>query len=133
MKCSSVWFAHSPDPSGRCHALREHLSSVSRLAANFARGLSWADEARLSGLIHAPSPAGVAPRVGAWIETFAGHPAQKNSGDATSQFIPALFPDSPSPDIFDQEADALVVRRVEPEHPGKNLLGLVKAFQPPEA
>lgn len=52
MGSNNEWFAHSANSSGRRHCLREHLASVSRLAAEFAEGLPWADEARFSGLLH---------------------------------------------------------------------------------
>lgn len=52
MGSDDSWFAHSRDSSGRRHELREHLTAVSRLAAYFADGLPWADEAQLSGILH---------------------------------------------------------------------------------
>ena len=45
----------------------------------------------------------------------------------------ALFPCCPCPDILGQESHSLVVRRVEPEHPVKDTLSLVKTSQAPQA
>jgi CRISPR-associated endonuclease/helicase Cas3 len=45
-------YAHSANRAGIQHRLRDHLSSVSRLAGEFAGNEPWADEARLAGLLH---------------------------------------------------------------------------------
>ncbi|MEW6038806.1 MAG: CRISPR-associated helicase Cas3' [Pseudomonadota bacterium] len=45
-------YAHSANRAGIRHRLRDHLSSVSRLAGEFAGSEPWADEARLAGLLH---------------------------------------------------------------------------------
>ena len=34
--------------------------------------------------------------------------------------------------VMDEEAHTLVVRRVEPEHAGKNLIGFFESAEPPE-
>jgi hypothetical protein len=47
-------------------------------------------------------------------------------------FIFALLPGSPCPDIIDQEAHALVVLRVEPEHPLEYGLNGFELIQPPK-
>ena len=46
------WFAHSGNNVGNWHPLREHLAEVGRLAQGFAGAVAWAEEARLSGLLH---------------------------------------------------------------------------------
>lgn len=46
------YFAHSANPVGRRHTLREHLGSVGAMAADFAQSTPWHSEARLAGLLH---------------------------------------------------------------------------------
>lgn len=46
------YFAHSENPSGHRHTLREHLSCVAVMAAEFAHGVPWQSEARLAGQLH---------------------------------------------------------------------------------
>ncbi|AJP48977.1 hypothetical protein PG1C_12190 [Rugosibacter aromaticivorans] len=47
-----LFHAHSANAVGIWHPLFDHLTSVSRLAREFAVATPWADEARLSGLLH---------------------------------------------------------------------------------
>lgn len=47
-----LFHAHSANTVGIWHPLFDHLTSVSRLAREFAAVTPWADEARLSGLLH---------------------------------------------------------------------------------
>ena len=44
--------AHSANSAGHRHSLREHLSCVAALAADFAQPATWQSEARLAGLLH---------------------------------------------------------------------------------
>ena len=46
------YFAHSANPTGHRHTLREHLGCVAALAADFAQKAPWQSEARLTGLLH---------------------------------------------------------------------------------
>ena len=46
------FLAHSANAFGHGHLLREHLTSVGRLAAAFASRTSWGSEAKLAGLLH---------------------------------------------------------------------------------
>ena len=46
------YFAHSANPTGHRHTLREHLGCVAALAADFAHRVPWQSEARLAGLLH---------------------------------------------------------------------------------
>jgi len=46
------YFAHSQNKRGDCHLLKDHLSSVARLAGGFLHGLKGEEEAYLSGLLH---------------------------------------------------------------------------------
>ncbi len=47
-----LFHAHSANAVGIWHPLFDHLTSVSRLAREFASATPWADEACLSGLLH---------------------------------------------------------------------------------
>lgn len=47
-----LFHAHSANAVGIWHPLFDHLTSVSSLAREFAATTPWADEARLSGLLH---------------------------------------------------------------------------------
>lgn len=47
-----TYYAHSENSVGKWHSLAEHLRSVSRLAGQFAESAGFADEARLTGLLH---------------------------------------------------------------------------------
>ncbi len=46
------YFAHSENPTGHRHTLREHLGCVAAMAAEFAHKVSWQSEARLAGQLH---------------------------------------------------------------------------------
>lgn len=46
------FFAHSANPAGRWHPLRDHLTAVGKLAAEFASALPWHEEAYLAGVLH---------------------------------------------------------------------------------
>lgn len=46
------YFAHSANPAGRWHPLKEHLAAVARMAAAHAGAAPWAEEAALAGLLH---------------------------------------------------------------------------------
>src|SRR5665213_2372242 len=46
------FYAHSENPIGVKHLLRDHLLSVSSLASEFLQGLPWQEDARLAGLLH---------------------------------------------------------------------------------
>jgi len=46
------FFAHSANPHGRWHPLRQHLNAVAMLAATFAEGSGLGDEAELAGKLH---------------------------------------------------------------------------------
>lgn len=46
------YFAHSANAVGVWHLLREHLSAVGELAAEFAGTSRWREEARLAGRLH---------------------------------------------------------------------------------
>lgn len=52
MNKRQTFFAHSANPCGHWHPLAEHLSSVGKLAAGFARGTDFEEEAGLAGLLH---------------------------------------------------------------------------------
>lgn len=45
-------YAHSANGAGKWHPLAEHLSGVAELAGKFAGMATWAEEARLAGLLH---------------------------------------------------------------------------------
>ncbi|MBX3618174.1 CRISPR-associated helicase Cas3' [Nitrosomonas sp.] len=45
-------YAHSANDLGNWHPLKEHLTSVARIAKHFSSGLEWQDEAHLAGLLH---------------------------------------------------------------------------------
>ena len=45
-------YAHSANPVGRWHLLKEHLTAVGKLAAIHGGVAPWADEAALAGLLH---------------------------------------------------------------------------------
>ncbi len=45
-------YAHSSNGTGRWHPLADHLSAVSRLAAEFSGCFQWREEAALAGLLH---------------------------------------------------------------------------------
>ena len=49
---AKMFYAHSANSIDKWHPLSEHLASVSHLAATFSGATSWADEARLAGLLH---------------------------------------------------------------------------------
>jgi len=46
------YFAHSQNKRGDWHLLKDHLSSVARLAGDFLHGLKGEEEAYLAGLLH---------------------------------------------------------------------------------
>lgn len=46
------FFAHSANPAGRWHLLKDHLAAVGALAKEHAGGALWSDEATLAGLLH---------------------------------------------------------------------------------
>ena len=46
------YFAHSANPAGNWHRLREHLGSVATIARTLAGSAPWAAEADLAGLLH---------------------------------------------------------------------------------
>jgi hypothetical protein len=46
------YFAHSADPGGIWHRLREHLGFVATIARTLAGSAPWAAEADLPGLLH---------------------------------------------------------------------------------
>lgn len=46
------FFAHSANPAGRWHLLKEHLAAVGALAKEHAGAAPWSDEATLAGLLH---------------------------------------------------------------------------------
>ena len=46
------YFAHSANAVGGWHLLREHLSAVGELAAEFAGSSRWREEVRLAGRLH---------------------------------------------------------------------------------
>jgi len=47
-----IFHAHSANPHGQWHRLRDHLCAVSDLASRFAGNSPWAQEAALAGLLH---------------------------------------------------------------------------------
>jgi len=47
-----MYYAHSSNGSGRWHLLEDHLTAVSRLAAEFSACFPWREEAALAGLLH---------------------------------------------------------------------------------
>lgn len=47
-----TYYAHSNNPAGRWHPLKEHLAEVANLAKTFAADAPWAREAELAGLLH---------------------------------------------------------------------------------
>lgn len=47
-----MYYAHSSNRSGEWHPLADHLSTVSRLAAEFSACFPWREEAALAGLLH---------------------------------------------------------------------------------
>ena len=49
---TKVFYAHSANGVNKWHPLFEHLTCVSRIAATFSATTTWADEARLAGLLH---------------------------------------------------------------------------------
>ena len=52
MNSGHLYFAHSANPTGHRHALREHLGCVAAMAAEFAQRTPWQSEAKLAGLLH---------------------------------------------------------------------------------
>ena len=52
MNSGQPYFAHSANPTGHRHTLREHLGCVAAMAAEFAHGVPWQSEARLAGQLH---------------------------------------------------------------------------------
>ena len=46
------FFAHSANPAGRWHLLKDHLAAVGALAKDRAGAAPWSDEAALAGLLH---------------------------------------------------------------------------------
>ena len=46
------YFAHSANPAGHWHLLKNHLAAVAKLAEAHAGIARWADEAALAGLLH---------------------------------------------------------------------------------
>ncbi len=44
--------AHSANPAGRWHLLKDHLAAVGALAKAYAGAAPWSDEATLAGLLH---------------------------------------------------------------------------------
>lgn len=47
-----TYYAHSANGAGQRHLLAEHLTSVGRIAADFAANFPWAAEAKLAGVLH---------------------------------------------------------------------------------
>ncbi len=47
-----LYFAHSANPAGNWHRLRDHLSSVATIARTLAGCAPWAAEAHLAGMLH---------------------------------------------------------------------------------
>ncbi len=45
-------YAHSANPAGRWHLLKDHLAAVGALAKEHAGAAPWSDEAALAGLLH---------------------------------------------------------------------------------
>ena len=45
-------YAHSANPVGRWHLLKDHLTAVGKLAAIHSGAAPWEDEAALAGLLH---------------------------------------------------------------------------------
>ncbi|MBX9895406.1 MAG: CRISPR-associated helicase Cas3' [Nitrosomonas sp.] len=45
-------YAHSANDLGNWHPLKEHLTSVARIAKHFSSDMEWQDEAFLAGLLH---------------------------------------------------------------------------------
>jgi CRISPR-associated endonuclease/helicase Cas3 len=66
-----AYFAHSANPAGHWHLLREHLTGVGELTAEHAGAAAWSEEARLSGLLH---------DLGKYAERFQARLAGKDSG-----------------------------------------------------
>jgi CRISPR-associated endonuclease/helicase Cas3 len=46
------YFAHSANPAGHWHLLKNHLATVAKLAEAHAGAAPWSDEAAFAGLLH---------------------------------------------------------------------------------
>ncbi|MGB7289141.1 MAG: CRISPR-associated endonuclease Cas3'', partial [Candidatus Macondimonas sp.] len=65
------YFAHSANPAGHWHLLKNHLAAVAKLAEAHAGVARWADEAALAGLLH---------DLGKYADRFQARLAGRDSG-----------------------------------------------------